>query len=77
MEGQLTDDQRKDITERTKLFLEEYNELVKKHSVDFISYPEYVPTSQGLFLTRVLSMPVDTKYRPVPSPINDTVIKNG
>ncbi len=40
-------------------FLEEYGELVKKYSVDFISLPVFVPSEQGEFKIIIQTSPVD------------------
>ena len=52
----------KQSVEPTKLekFVAEYGELVKKHNVDFISYPVFVPSENGEFKVRVVTQPVST-----------------
>ncbi len=48
-------------------FMTEYGELVKKHQVDFASYPMWIPDGQGGFKCIVQSTPVSTKNQPVKS----------
>jgi hypothetical protein len=49
-------------------FLNGYGELVKKHGIDFASYPVFVPDGQGGFKIIVQNTPVRTKNQPTKSP---------
>lgn len=57
------EDKAADAKARVAAFLSEYGELVKKHGVDFASYPVYVPDGQGAFKVVIQSTPVDTLGR--------------
>jgi hypothetical protein len=54
--------------ERSNAFLAEYGELVKKHNVDFASYPVFVPDGAGAFKVVIQSTPVDISGNPKASP---------
>ena len=53
---------------RAQAFLDEYEELTKKHNMDFANYPMYIPDGQGAFRTIIQSTPVDTSNMPTKSP---------
>lgn len=55
-----------DYKQRAEAFIKEYGELVKKHDVDFSSYPQLVP-KDGVFVLVVNATTVDMKNKPVPS----------
>lgn len=58
---------KKDIEERTKKFLKDYDELCLKHQIQLGSYPYFVPSGgQGFNISSQL-MPIDRKYTAVPS----------
>lgn len=40
-------------------FLSEYGELVKKHGIDFASYPVFVPDENGAFKIICQTTPID------------------
>ncbi len=61
---------------RMNQFRSEYLDLVKKHDVDFVAYPQYVQTQQGVFTTVCGMTLVDKKTLPVPSPMGGKVIKD-
>lgn len=67
----LTSEQKADVEERTKKFLEGYQALVSEHQIDFGQMPQYVPLGGGLFGTAIFNQPTDKKYLPVPSNLND------
>lgn len=54
--------------ERAKDFIKEYGELVKKHNIDFATYPQFVPDGQGGFKVIIQNSPMDVtpKEEPVP-----------
>lgn len=54
--------------EKIKNFYTEYEELTKKHGIDFANYPVFVPDGSGGFKVIVQSTPVDISARPVKSP---------
>lgn len=47
-----------DDTKDFQAFLDEYGELVKKHKIDFATYPMYVPDQAGAFHTVIRNTPV-------------------
>ena len=57
----------KTADERAKEFIKEYGELVKKHNIDFATFPQWVPDGQGGFRTIVQNQPIDMLKQPVPS----------
>lgn len=63
----LTEEQQKEVEERTAVFLEEYKALIDKHQMDFISFPVFVPNERGSFEVMLQTQPMDKKYAPVPS----------
>lgn len=65
----LTEEQQKDVDERATKFKEKYAALAAEFQMDFICYPQLVPTQEGHFVTIVNMQIVDRKYTPVPSPI--------
>lgn len=54
--------------ERAKAFIEEYGELVKKHQIDFGTFPSFIPDGQGGFKVVVNTQPIDIKDQPKKSP---------
>lgn len=64
----LTEEQQKDVEERIGAFMKDYEELIKRHQIDFVSYPVWLPTATGIFETRIQTSPMDRKYMPVKSP---------
>ncbi len=63
-----TDPAKDPTKERVDTFLSEYGELVKKHNIDFASYPVFVPDGQGGFKVIVQNTPVDISNQPKKSP---------
>lgn len=55
--------------DRAKEFVKEYGELVKKHQIDFASYPSFIPDGQGGFRVVVQNTPVDITNQPKKSPL--------
>lgn len=68
---ELTDEQQKDVEERTKQFLDGYTKLVEETQIDFGQMPQFVPIQQGLFSVMIFNQPQDKRYLPVPSPIQN------
>ncbi len=65
---QYTPEQEQDVRDRTEAFKADYLQLVEKHQVDFLAYPQLIPNESGQFVT-VASLHIgDKKYAPVPSP---------
>lgn len=63
-------DEKKEATqEELQSFVKEYGELVKKHQVDFASYPVFVPDGNGGFKVIVQNTPISTKNLPQKSPL--------
>lgn len=54
--------------ERVQIFFLEYGELVKKHDIDFATYPMFVPDNNGGFRIVCQNTPVDIKGQPIKSP---------
>lgn len=63
----LTEEQQKDVEERTNAFQEKYGKLVEECQIDYANIPVYMPGENGTFQLTVQSYPVDIKYRGVPS----------
>lgn len=56
-----------EVNEQKEAFLKEYGELVKKHQIDFATYPQYVPSAtQGMWETRVITVPISIKQVEAP-----------
>lgn len=73
----LTPEQEANVKARVESFKADYLELVKKHDVDFVCYPQYVQNNRGTFETAANMTIVDKKYMPIPSPIQDpSIIKS-
>lgn len=68
---ELTDEQKKDVADRTKKFLDGYHKLVEETQIDFGQMPQFVPIQQGLFSVMIFNQPQDKKYLPVPSNLSD------
>lgn len=64
-----SEDKQSEVNTRIKAFVDEYGELVKKHDVDFATYPVFVPDGQGGFKIVCQTTPVDMSNRPKPSPL--------
>lgn len=60
--------EKSEVEQRVESFLKEYGELVKKHNVDFATYPVFVPDGQGGFKVVVQNTPVDMTAMPQKSP---------
>ncbi len=71
----LTEEQEKDVQERTKAFEDEYNTLMEKHEVYHAVFPQYVPVAPGIFATVSNITIVDRKYQPVESPYKDKILE--
>lgn len=54
-------------------FMAAYGELTKKHGVDFIAIPEYVPNQRGTFELTIRTIPVETQEKKT---LNDIIPKN-
>jgi hypothetical protein len=64
----LEEDKQKDQAERATAFMADYGEIVKKHGMDFASYPVYVPDGAGAFKVIIQTTPVDITASPKASP---------
>lgn len=64
-----TTEQQEDIKTRVTAFMEEYNTLIKKYDVQIASYPAFQSIPNGMYGVSVELGPLDTKYLPTPSPI--------
>lgn len=64
----ITDPAKDPAQERVQGFLTKYGELVKETSIDFASYPVFVPDGQGGFKVIVQNTPVDISNHPTKSP---------
>lgn len=53
---------------RIDLFLKEYGELVEKHHVDFINFPQYLPDGSGGWKLMLQTTPMDITNSPQKSP---------
>lgn len=67
--NELTDKQQEELKKRSDAFLNEYEALINKYQMDFISIPHYIPQQDGNFVTRIETKLLDKKYWNVPSPI--------
>ncbi len=67
----MTPEQQSEFAERRNKFLGRYKELITNLEVDFISYPEYIPTDKGTYEVRINTVVADQKYRAKPSPFVD------
>jgi len=70
----LTNDQKKDVQTRIDLFQKDFEEIQKKHEIEVSAYPQYIPTQFGFTTVAQVGLR-DTKYAPVPSPLNGSIIK--
>ena len=70
MEPTLTDEQVKDIEERSKQFIEKYTALTEELQIDFSAYPVFVPTGSGVFSVMMNASPRDKKYISQVSPLS-------
>lgn len=61
----------KEAESRKKKFIDEYEELTKKHNIRLMAFPEFVPSGQHGFNVSAVLVPIDMKDRPVPSPLAD------
>lgn len=50
-------------------FLKDYKALVDKHHADFVSYPVFMPTKEGVFNVVIQTEVMDKKLMGVPSDI--------
>ena len=55
-------------TKKAAEFLKEYGELVKKHGIDIIAYPTYVPDKEGGWKLIINTQPVPSKEEGIKSP---------
>lgn len=44
-------------------FMAAYGELTRKHGVDFIAIPEYIPNEKGTFELTIRTIPVETEQK--------------
>lgn len=71
METTLTAEQQEDINARVEEFKKRHIANIQELEVDFVSYPQYVQTGPSHFSTVAGMHLVDTKYAPIPSPLNE------
>lgn len=64
---QSSDTAQEALNNRLNDFVKEYGELVKKHNVDFATYPMFIPDGQGGFKVTVQNTPVDMTNQPIKS----------
>lgn len=69
MNKNLTPEEKADSEKRIAEFRAEYVELVKKHEVDLMAYPQYTQLETGAFNTFVTVLPIDVRKRDIVSPI--------
>lgn len=69
MQPTLTDEQKKDVEERTAEFWKRHETNVAELQVNFASFPVYIPNAEGVCATAVQTQIVDAKYKSTPSPI--------
>lgn len=51
-----------------KKFLKEYGELVKKHGIDIVAYPNYIPDGSGGWKLIISTQTVSSKEEGIKSP---------
>jgi hypothetical protein len=61
----------KDIETRTEKFLREYEDLCKKHQIQLVAYPQFVPTGVQGFAVGANISPLDRKYTSIPTKAED------
>ena len=61
----------KESQDRMVKFMKAYDSLVKEYEVEFMSFPQFVPSGQHGFNISSQLIPIDKKNRPVPSPMSD------
>jgi hypothetical protein len=65
-----TPEQQKDIQQRSEAFFKDYQGIVEKHQIDFISVPQMVPDENGVFGLMIQNIMSDKKYASVKSPLS-------
>ena len=66
---ELTQEQKTDVEERKKEFLEKYTSLTEELHMDFVSLPMWMPTGPGTFSLIINAQLQDKKYLAPLSPI--------
>ena len=66
---ELTEEQRKDVQERQKQFMEKYEALTIDLQMDFATSPQFVPMGQGVWGVSMFPSLTDKKYLTPLSPI--------
>lgn len=61
----------KESQDRRDKFIASYDELVKKYDVEFMAFPQLVPSGQHGFNTSAVLVPMDKRRLPVASPMQD------
>jgi hypothetical protein len=64
-------EQEKEFQVRANLFKEEFEPLLKKYELELTAFPLYAAAPGGAFVTVINQQIADTKYKGVPSPINE------
>lgn len=77
METKLSEEQAKDIATRIEAFKKDYEEMVKKHEIECVAYPSYLPHPNGTFQLMTQIHMVDMKYRAKPSPMQAKPVIDG
>ena len=72
MVEELSEEQKADVEDRKKQFIERYEALTKELMVDFAQFPMYVPIGNGLFATLMQAELRDKKYLTPLSPMQPT-----
>jgi hypothetical protein len=57
-----------DMQARKEAFMSEYKLLIEKHSLDFMSFPQFLPDGKGGWTIVLVNNIVDTTEMPTPSP---------
>lgn len=71
MEQDITPEQQEDIDTRVAEFVKRHHANVEELEVDFVNFPQYVQFGPGIFGTQSTIHPMDKKYAPVPSPMQN------
>lgn len=76
MENKLTEEQQKDVVQRSEAFKAGYQKLVNDLQMDFLWIPQFVPNKEGTYSIGIGVQLMDRKYMPTPSPLQkDEIIK--
>ncbi len=73
--GNLTEEQKKEVTVRLDTFQKEVTELSKKYECAIAAIPTYVPVKGGGFATNANVVISDTKYAPKETAVDKPIAK--